>query len=155
MRMRRSWFSAVIVVTLERSPNLGTGAVEQHSLVRVGHVERLADLRGRPAENVTHREDFSLIRWEVFDGSFDDLERLCIECAVLGIVPGLRWTFPLPATSGVEAFEPPRVDRGFGAGHGVHRERDRAALLGSARARNVEQDPVEPRLDARALLETA
>jgi hypothetical protein len=130
--MRRSRTSAGIVVTFELASDLGSGPVEQDTLVGVGNFEGVADLGCGPAEKVTHGDDLALVRWESIDGPTDRFERFGVECALSGASPWMRWPFPLAARVLRDASESSWIDGGFVVEGGGRREWDGATLLDAA-----------------------
>src|SRR5581483_10889850 len=64
---------------LERRACLGARAVEQHALVRLAQVERVADLLGRPALHVPEDDDPPLHLGQALDRAPEHVERLARE----------------------------------------------------------------------------
>jgi len=61
---------------LERLPYLRARAVEEHALVRLAELEQLADIVRLPALDVTEDDHLPLLGRQLFDRSFQRVERL-------------------------------------------------------------------------------
>src|SRR5215210_8832662 len=75
---------SAIKVPLERAADLGAGAVQEHALVALGDVERLADLPRVAALDVAHRDDDALRRRKLVDGGQHDVECLSVGEGLVG-----------------------------------------------------------------------
>src|SRR5438128_6539461 len=99
--------------------------MEQHALVGVGYLERVAHLGCGPTKKVTHGDDFALVGRESIDRPPDRLHRFGVECTLFGVSPRMRRPFPLAARAPGQAVEASWIDRGLVVEGGSRRERDR------------------------------
>jgi hypothetical protein len=62
-------------VLLQRGSNLGSGAMEEHSLVSLSDFENVTDFCRAQAVHISQGDDGPLTNWQIGDGPVNELPR--------------------------------------------------------------------------------
>src|SRR5215211_537754 len=92
-------------------PNLGPGAVQEHSLIGLGKLERVTDLVRAPALDVAEGDHLALDVGQRIDGSGDHVARFGGEKLLLGPPPLLGGRRPVAPPAVLRATEALGRDR--------------------------------------------
>src|SRR5262245_45161577 len=121
-------------VRLERRPGPRSGAVQEHSLIRLLNSKRVTDLVRRPSLHISEPQDHSQVGWECVDDGPEPFTELLGQEALLRRRARIE-----------RRRRPVRLGRGVCRQSAT--ERCAPALAYPARSGPIDEDTEDPRLD--------